>query len=201
MVKGNHWDQWFSDGFQVRKPLVTMVFDGCAPSVRRWNGYVPSLKSKLHDKQQGKVDKRHRASCCQFIGASSAAGDCSTQYSVLNTQYSVLSEYYSVTHAQDKDRFPVLQSSLSNNVLIFLIWPTHVFICTKVFLSRDSIVAAQVCHQIKRSEIHKVLMFFMWLSSVAWAWDRVPDKAAATWYNTAFWINKLNSRAISFFFF
>ena len=22
-----------------------MVFDGCAPSVRRWNGYVPSLKS------------------------------------------------------------------------------------------------------------------------------------------------------------
>ena len=45
MVKGNHWDQWLSDGFQVRKPLVTMVFDGCAPSVRRWNGYVPSLKS------------------------------------------------------------------------------------------------------------------------------------------------------------
>ena len=45
MVKGNHWDQWFSDGFQVRQPLVTMVFDGCAPSVRRWNGYVPSLKS------------------------------------------------------------------------------------------------------------------------------------------------------------
>ena len=45
MVEGNHWDQWFSDGFQVRQPLVTMVFDGCAPSVRRWNGYVPSLKS------------------------------------------------------------------------------------------------------------------------------------------------------------
>ena len=47
MVEGNHWDQWFSDGFQVRQPLVTMVFDGCAPSVRRWNGYVPSLKSIL----------------------------------------------------------------------------------------------------------------------------------------------------------
>ena len=45
MVEGNHWDQWFSDGFGVRQPLVTMVFDGCAPSVRRWNGYVPSLKS------------------------------------------------------------------------------------------------------------------------------------------------------------
>ena len=47
MVEGNHWDQWFSDGFQVRQPLVMMVFDGCAPSVRRWNGYVPSLKSSL----------------------------------------------------------------------------------------------------------------------------------------------------------
>ena len=45
MVKGNHWDQWFSDGFQVRQPLVTMVFNGCAPSVQWWNGYVPSLKS------------------------------------------------------------------------------------------------------------------------------------------------------------
>ena len=47
MVEGNHWDQWFSDGFGVRQPLVTMVFDGCTPLVRRWNGYVPSLKSNL----------------------------------------------------------------------------------------------------------------------------------------------------------
>ena len=31
MVEGNHWDQWFSDGFGVRQPLATMVFDGCAP--------------------------------------------------------------------------------------------------------------------------------------------------------------------------
>ena len=46
MVEGNHWDQWFSNGFGVRQPLVTMVFDGCAPLVRRWNGYVPSSKSK-----------------------------------------------------------------------------------------------------------------------------------------------------------
>ena len=46
MVEGNHWDQWFSDGLGVRQPLVTMVFDGCAPLVRRWNGNVPSLKSK-----------------------------------------------------------------------------------------------------------------------------------------------------------
>ena len=46
MVEGNHWDQWFPDGFGVRQPLVTMVFDGCAPLVRRWNGYVPSLKSR-----------------------------------------------------------------------------------------------------------------------------------------------------------
>ena len=47
MVEGNHWDQWFSDGFGVRQPLVTMVFDGCAPLVRRWNGYVPSSMSNL----------------------------------------------------------------------------------------------------------------------------------------------------------
>ena len=48
MVEGNHWDQWFSDGFQVRQPLVTMVFNGCAPLVQWWNGYVPSLKSSLN---------------------------------------------------------------------------------------------------------------------------------------------------------
>ena len=47
MVEGNHWDQWFSNGFGVGQTLVTMVFDGCAPLVRRWNGYVPSSKSKL----------------------------------------------------------------------------------------------------------------------------------------------------------
>ena len=46
MVEGNHWDQWFSNGFGARQPLVTMVFDGFAPLVRRWNGYVPSLKSR-----------------------------------------------------------------------------------------------------------------------------------------------------------
>ena len=48
MVEGNHWDQWFSDGFGIRQPLVTMVFDGCAPLVRRWNGYVPSSKSNIY---------------------------------------------------------------------------------------------------------------------------------------------------------
>ena len=47
MVEGSHWDQWFYDGFGVRQPLVSMVFDGCAPLVRRWNGYVPSSKSIL----------------------------------------------------------------------------------------------------------------------------------------------------------
>ena len=53
MVEGNHWDQWFSDGFLVRQPLVTMVFDGCAPLVRRWNGYVPSSKSSNQGHQKG----------------------------------------------------------------------------------------------------------------------------------------------------
>ena len=45
MVEGNHWDQWFSDGFGVRQPFVTMGFNGCAPLVWGWNGYVPSSKS------------------------------------------------------------------------------------------------------------------------------------------------------------
>ena len=54
MVEGNHWDQWFSDGFGVRQPLVTMVFDGCASLVRQWNGYVSSLKSKGVDEDTDK---------------------------------------------------------------------------------------------------------------------------------------------------
>ena len=52
MVGGNHWDQWFSNGFGVRQPLETMVFDGCAPLVRRCNGYVPSLKSIGKDEDE-----------------------------------------------------------------------------------------------------------------------------------------------------
>ena len=56
MVEGNHWDQWFSDGFGVRQPLVTMVFDGCAPLVRRWNGYVPSSKSTLNPEKPNQDD-------------------------------------------------------------------------------------------------------------------------------------------------
>ena len=47
MVARNHWDQWFFDAFGIRQPLIMMVFNGCAPLVRRWNGYVPSLKSIL----------------------------------------------------------------------------------------------------------------------------------------------------------
>ena len=45
MVWDNHWIQWFFDGFGVRQPLDLMVFDGCLPLVRRWNGNIPSLKS------------------------------------------------------------------------------------------------------------------------------------------------------------
>ena len=47
MVWDNHWIQWFFDGLRVRQPLESMVFDGCPPSVRRWNGYIPSLKSNV----------------------------------------------------------------------------------------------------------------------------------------------------------
>merc|ERR1719209_511448 len=45
MVWGNHWVQWFFDGFGVTQPLVSMVYDGCPPLVERWNGYIPSLMS------------------------------------------------------------------------------------------------------------------------------------------------------------
>ena len=44
MVERNHWNQWFTDGFGVKQPLVTMVFDGLAPLVRPWNGYVQYVK-------------------------------------------------------------------------------------------------------------------------------------------------------------
>ena len=55
-LRANHWDQWFSDGFGVRQPLEMMVFDGCAPLVRRWNGYVPSLKSNQKWYWMGSLD-------------------------------------------------------------------------------------------------------------------------------------------------
>ena len=52
MVWDNHWVQWFFNGFGVRQPLVSMVYDGCPPLVQRWNGYIPSLKSKQHTKYE-----------------------------------------------------------------------------------------------------------------------------------------------------
>ena len=48
MVWGDHWVQWFFDGFGVTQPLISMVNDGCPPLVQRWNGYIPSLKSNHH---------------------------------------------------------------------------------------------------------------------------------------------------------
>ena len=45
MVWDNYWIKCFFDGLRVRQPLVLMVFDGCPPLVRQWNGYIPSLKS------------------------------------------------------------------------------------------------------------------------------------------------------------
>ena len=65
MVEGNHWDQWFSNGFGVGQTLVTMVFDGCAPLVRRWNGYVPSSKSIARTSDHGGL-RTHLCSCTQF---------------------------------------------------------------------------------------------------------------------------------------
>ena len=34
-------------GVGIRKPLVLMIFNGCPTLVRRWNGYIPSLKSSF----------------------------------------------------------------------------------------------------------------------------------------------------------
>ena len=45
MVRGNHWDEWFFAGFEVRQPLVSMVYHGCPPLVQRWNGCLRSLNS------------------------------------------------------------------------------------------------------------------------------------------------------------
>ena len=53
MVWDNHWVQWFFNGFGVRQPLVSMVYDGCPPLVQRWNGYIPSLKSNAFPKAIG----------------------------------------------------------------------------------------------------------------------------------------------------
>ena len=53
MVEGNHWHQWYSDGFGEGQPLVTIVFDGCVPLVCQWNGYIPSSKSSpLEDRDK-----------------------------------------------------------------------------------------------------------------------------------------------------
>ena len=49
MVWDNHWVQWFFNGFGVKQPLVLMVYDGCPPLVKRWNGYIPSLMSKQRE--------------------------------------------------------------------------------------------------------------------------------------------------------
>ena len=40
-------------GFDVRQPLVSLVHDGCPPLVKRWSGWLPSLKSKSSDDDDG----------------------------------------------------------------------------------------------------------------------------------------------------
>ena len=46
--------QWF----WVRQPLIMMVFDGWAPLVRRWNGYVPSSKSNSTPHRNQEIDQK-----------------------------------------------------------------------------------------------------------------------------------------------
>ena len=87
MVECNHWDQWFSDGFGVRQPLATMVFDGCAPLVRRWNGYVPSLKSKAHN---GEIPGLH----FNYLKLPWGVGICSRRQDEVFCDFGKVSEPY-----------------------------------------------------------------------------------------------------------
>ena len=44
----DHWQRWFFNGFGVVQPLVSMVFDGQGPLVKRWNGFNGSNRSSCH---------------------------------------------------------------------------------------------------------------------------------------------------------
>ena len=41
----DHCQRWFFNGFWVAQPLVSMVFDGQGPLVKRWNGFNGSNRS------------------------------------------------------------------------------------------------------------------------------------------------------------
>ena len=47
------------DGFEVRQPLVSMVYDGFPPLVQRWNGCLPSLKSNPDYDEDEEDDHGH----------------------------------------------------------------------------------------------------------------------------------------------
>ena len=40
-----HCQRWFFNGFWVAQPLVSMVYDGQGPLVKRWNGFNGSNRS------------------------------------------------------------------------------------------------------------------------------------------------------------
>ena len=41
----DHCQRWFFNGFWVAQPLVSMVFDGEGPLIKRWNGFNESNRS------------------------------------------------------------------------------------------------------------------------------------------------------------
>ena len=45
--RSDHWHQWFFNGFWILLPLLSMVFNGSGPLVKRWNGFNGSLWSML----------------------------------------------------------------------------------------------------------------------------------------------------------
>ena len=44
----DHCQRWFFNGFWIAQPLVSMVFDGQGPLVKRWNGFNGSNRSNHH---------------------------------------------------------------------------------------------------------------------------------------------------------
>ena len=53
------------DGFGVRQPLVSMVYDSCPPLVQQWNGYLPSLKSiRVYESNTCLLFRIHKSNKC-----------------------------------------------------------------------------------------------------------------------------------------
>ena len=65
----DHCQRWFFNGFWVAQPLVSMVFDGQGPLVKRWNGFNGSNRSNSgteSDTNFLEFEKRRQDKISQF---------------------------------------------------------------------------------------------------------------------------------------